>query len=102
MKKVITKRLKDDVINVELVADHRYYGVIVEDDIKGFITKTDFYTGQYEVHSLEGLTEGNGWNDVESCKDLVKFIRKCVDFGYDVYEFETYQKLIQWLLEEDN
>jgi len=74
------------------VADGKYYSSV------GFITRTNYYDGNFIVISNGGCTHGNGW-DCLKAPTLKKCVEEAVSRGFVVFEFETYQELFQWLAE---
>ena len=100
MKKVITADF-EGVRRFEDISTNKYYGVLLDStQAKGFITKTSFNSDCYALRCLSGLTQGNGWDNIgkDYNKIFSSFIKNIISLRHGVYEFNTPDELVAWLL----
>ncbi len=90
-------------VDVELVStcnlsDEKYYGIVNSCREKGFITRYNYKSGNYLASSFSKMTYGNRFivslNNDQKC--LKNFIELLINMGFEVFEFDTYQKLLRW------
>lgn len=100
MRKVVQKE-NVDTVDVNNVDPNRYYGVIIPESGRGFVSQDEFRRGKFRTRPLDGITHGNGWGSFEH-SDLSELLKGFLspDRGYAVFEFDTHQELFRWLLEE--
>jgi hypothetical protein len=85
-------------IGVIEVSDDKYYGMINALGNKGFVVRANFEAGYYRMMSVEGFTNGNSYS---SNYNLTTLISKFTSDGCKVFEFDTYQELFKWLIEDE-
>lgn len=102
MKQVLLKTPPRNITTPRLVTADRYYGVqttttTTTTNSKGFVARKDFGCGEYRIHAINSLTEGNEWKSFSKpiLSDTITAVLKSEAF--EVYEFETPQELMAWL-----
>jgi hypothetical protein len=97
MKKVILKK-QNDVVHIEEVQNEKFYGVLPGGDssMRGFITRERFDEGNYTIRAINCLTNGNGWQSW-SRTSLRTMIEALLAANKSVYEFDTFQELMEWV-----
>ena len=98
MKEVITVKTKQKTVEASKVSPIKYYGVLDSVKDRGFITKSEYESGDYMVLGTDGITEGNGYY-TDTTESLSELITSLVNSGIKVYEFDTYKELFKWLSE---
>jgi len=98
MKEVITVKTKQKTVEASKVSSIKYYGVLDSVKDRGFITRSEFESGDYIVLSTVEVTEGNGYF-TDTTESLSELITSLVNSGIKVYEFDTYKELFKWLSE---
>jgi hypothetical protein len=98
MKEVIVVKTKQKTIEASKVSPTKYYGVHDTIGDRGFITRSEFESGDYIVLCTVDITRGNGYN-VDSTRFLSELITSLISKGIKVYEFNTYKELFKWLSE---
>lgn len=98
MKEVITVKTKQKTIEASKVSPSKYYGVRDSVGDRGFITRSEYESGNYIVLCTPGVTEGNGYN-VNTTESLSELITSLVNSKIKVYEFDTHKELFKWLSE---
>ena len=96
MKEVIVTKQK--TVPASKVSQSKYYGIRDTIGDRGFISRSEFDSGEYIVLCRVDITMGNGYN-VDSTQSLPKLITSLVSGGIKVYEFDTYKELFKWLSE---
>jgi hypothetical protein len=109
MKKKVYQNPPEQKIALAISADdNRYYGV--QGNLggvmygKGFIARNDYNRGTFDVLALSSLTKHNtfpAFRQREETTNLPLFIQTVLNFGAEVYQFDTYQELFQWLIDKD-
>ena len=100
-KKIVLPTINREVMTTEempLIGEF-YYGIqgIVSGD-RGFITRTRYHTGSYQVLRALALTEGNCWNIGDlSNMDLRPLIERLLNNDLTVYQFDTFKELTDWI-----
>ena len=76
----------------------KYYGVSsLYCRAKGFIIQKGCRSEQFVTRCIEGITHGNGWDfSADTLQRTIALILE--NKNMRVYEFDTYQELLQWLL----
>ncbi len=89
------KRIKSAFMGLN---NNKYYGIEDKNSMsnKGFITRTDYYGGHYIPICRSGITHGNTWSQYRE-KELTALIDKLIKERWQVYEFNTYESLFNWL-----
>lgn len=98
MKEVILREPVQNVILVNNVDPMKYYGIISQFKVIGFITKIEYWTGEFIAKGFRELTNGNGWAIQNS--DLTELIKYLINQEFKVYEFDTWQELLKWASEK--
>jgi len=98
MKEVITVKTKLKTIGASKVSPIKYYGVLDSIGDRGFITRSEFESGDYMVLCTPEITEGNGYCTITT-KSLSELVTSLVNLEFKVYEFGTYKELFKWLSE---
>jgi hypothetical protein len=98
MKEVITVKTKLKTIEASKVSPIKYYGVRDSVGDRGFITRSEYESGDYIVLCVEEVTEGNGYY-TDTTESLSELITSLVNLEFKVYEFDTYKELFKWLSE---
>lgn len=96
MKQVVTEIPTVDFILTSKISLSRFYGAEIP-FFKGFIhRKDDSHFSNFKLYLVNNITTGNG---IVSGEDpiLSQCIKKVIDSGYKVFEFDTYQELFVWL-----
>ena len=105
MKKLISTKPENtisfkELSNSAIDPDLRYYGVLIDNSQKGFITREQYRSGQYTLRAVDRLTSGNGWFKCED-DDLISLLKEILDNeNRHVFVFNTHQELFKWLAEE--
>ncbi len=93
-------RIKSAFMGLDI---HKYYGFqsnLPNDwGNKGFVTRSDFYNGDYIVLSPKYVTKGNTWSQHRN-KTLDGLIDGLLNKNWTVYEFNTYESLFNWLIKK--
>jgi len=100
MKTVVVNEPNNQVA-LSRVSEDRYYGIstpVSKGFMKGFITRTNYNGGDFIAVARNYLTNGNGWTALRAYS-LKETIKKVVNEGYVVYEFDTHTELFKWLAE---
>lgn len=93
------KRIKNigkaciDITEVDII---KYYGVVSWAD-KGFINREYYNRGKFKINTFDAITNGNGWSNY-GCNNLENFIRILLEDAFWVYEFDTWQELLEWAI----
>ena len=97
MKKVISN-LKTEVLEAKDTHKGRYYGVMDERGVTGFICRKLYDKGDYEVRCADGVTKGNAFVNL-SAPTLSEVVTLCLEthIRFDVFEFVTATELFGWL-----
>jgi hypothetical protein len=98
MKEVITVKTKLKTIEASKVSPNKYYGVLDNAGDRGFITRSEYESGDYIVLCTYGVTAGNGYY-AETTESLSELVTSLVNSEVKVYEFDTYKELFKWLSE---
>jgi hypothetical protein len=102
MIEITLEKPKPKIVSFDLsdIRSNKYYGIKMNKSemYKGFIT-TEKFEGTYVIRCLNGLTIGNGWEVYENHRNLKNMIQYLLEERGQVFEFETYQELVTWLLE---
>lgn len=97
MKQVLTSIPKSNFILAAQASHNKYYGVLnISTKRRGFITRTVFDTGDHELRCIEQITNGNGWDVTAS--ELSDLIKLAIEEGWNVFEFETPEELMKWVI----
>jgi len=97
MKKVInTDR---DTVNVSEVDSDKFYGFVQNHtNLKGFISRISYCSGDYQAKAITDLTEGNSW-PIHTRSNLKDAIDNLLNKNFTVYQFDTSKELFTWLAE---
>jgi hypothetical protein len=98
MKEVITVKTKLKTIEASKVSPIKYYGVLNTVGDRGFITRSEFESGDYMVLCTREITDGNSYYTITT-KSLSELVTSLVNSEVKVYEFGTYKELFKWLSE---
>lgn len=98
MKKVINPKTKTNTVIVEEVNVYKFYGVVVNNTNKGFIRRMNMVGGNFTILNIQDFTDGNCCNDYDSPL-LYDSIKKMINGGVSVYEFDTFKELCEWLIQ---
>lgn len=96
--KQVKQAVNENEVESTVVSSCKYYG-FTNAGQRGFITRQNYGDGSYVARCLSLLTKGNGWTEDEYT-DLASFINFLVSQGWEIYEFDCYRGLMNWLLEE--
>jgi len=96
MKQVIVGHT--DTIDIYQCSENKFYGVLFvgDDENKHFITKNNFYNGEFQIKATYNLTVGSSF-PVFSNKILHIVLKNIVDRKHKVYQFDTHKELFKWL-----
>lgn len=98
MKKVVAKLTIVPEISLNSVSTEKYYGFQRNDGAKGFLTSLAERPDMLLL-AVSGLTGGNSWNHL-GAPTVQETIKNMLDKQvFEVYEFDTPQKLFKWLAE---
>lgn len=93
--KPVIQEVALDKINFNL----GYFGVLVDANSRGFVTREHFNSfSDFTVRCLQDLTGGNGWTQCDSAR-LSDLIAKALKRGWIVYQFDTPEALMQWIID---
>lgn len=95
MKKVVLE--ENDVVYLSEVSELKYYGVFF-DNQKSFITKRNYFDGDYSAFLCMSVTKGNSYDGHDSCS-LKETINSLISSSFIIYEFDTPKELFTWLAE---
>lgn len=100
MKKQIVKKLPEDVVDIkDFTGDTElYYGVNLHGGDRAILMMLGYCNNQFKVVSTRGFTHCNGWTGLFKDGPLNSVVSQLLDRGYDVYEFETFKELADWLV----
>lgn len=77
----------------------RYYGVVVK-IWRGFITSDYDGSGPYMIRMPDGLVTGK-YVEVQVEGSIFDCVSKLVNEGYEVYVFDTFEELMEWVSNPD-
>ena len=100
MKKVIGHDDCLNTVDIDKVSQKKYYGVVNCRGDKGFIIKPIHGLEDYRIICVDWMNLGNYFLNTTNCPTLIALINSAMRLNFDVYEFETYQALLQWLLQD--
>jgi hypothetical protein len=96
MKKVINNN-DQTTTSVDNVNVMKYYGIShTNANSKGFITRENYESGLFVTKCISGLTNGNCWSGQNS-SSLINLIKQMISSNYQIFEFDTYREILQWL-----
>lgn len=95
MKRVINSKVKRESVNSSDLNSRKYYGVDIN-GFRGFISRERFEEGDYRLLCPDSLTEGNGWVMMER-DTLEKTVDAVIADGQSVYQFDTFNELMEWV-----
>lgn len=96
MKKMV-KEYKETNLTCNACVE-KFYG-LESFDRRGFITRTDFASGDFIVIAARQVTNGNCW-PVFVSKNIVELIENLINNSFNVFEFDTGKELSLWLAQE--
>lgn len=86
-------------VSCENADPQKYYGVLIRDIDKGFITQETYCKGNFRVLASYDLTEGNNYSNFTGAVTLAEFVKEIIQRGEQVFEFDSYKELFKWLAE---
>lgn len=106
MKRQVVEKLNCSVVSIDQITKDKQYGFVDRDGYKGVITtqldgdygilyfdhncRVGPMHGMFSAESNEGITH--------DCIDTLEGITKeLLEFGYQVFEFDTVKELLEWL-----
>jgi hypothetical protein len=95
MKKVINAHANE--VSVENCSEDFFYGI--SKGFRFFVTREQFEGGKFVVRCLSNLTRGNGNSALER-DSLKELLSNAIKNRFDVFEFETAEELMKWVLNE--
>jgi hypothetical protein len=105
MKQVLSV-LPRNIVNPMDASNSRFYGVQMWSDSdkkksagRGMITRAK-YNGPLIIRCVGNFTAGNGWDYLNKQENisLTDFLDELSVNHNDVYEFETFREMIEWIL----
>lgn len=84
-------------VSCENVDPQKYYGVLVNNIDKGFITQETYCDGDFRVLACSDLTEGNNFYNFRGSETLTEFVKEILQRGEQVFEFNSCKDLFRWL-----
>lgn len=97
MKRIVPTANPNGWVSTESMNPHKYYGVLSPAGEKSFITQEQYEFGHFIVRSPSGITHGNGYK-MFTCKELGDLASMLIYNNFSVFEFDTWQELLQWCL----
>ena len=97
MRQVVLKT-NESHINVENVFYAKYYGVKHLHKV-GFIRRLGYYVDDYKVYSFNEMTQSIGaYSRDTTIRGIITYLLKTANT--QVFEFDTWQELLKWAIEE--
>lgn len=97
MKKVINTPVEE--ISVENCSEDLYYGI--ERNCRFFVTRERFDGGNFVARCLNLLSRGNGHSGL-SRSSLKELLLNAIESGFQVFEFDSAEELMKWVLKNEN
>lgn len=66
---------------------------------KSFVCKETYNGAYFTVRSFDNITKSAGWSEYQS-QYLSNLLRDLVENEGEVFQFDTYQELLEWALED--
>jgi len=95
MKEVIIKD-SQYVSSTDMSLD-KYYGIQLDTE-KALVVRDGWNSGHFRVRCINLITKGNEYGSYAS-SSLNGVAKKCQERGIDMFEFDTYEELLTWLVE---
>jgi hypothetical protein len=79
----------------EDVSETYYYGVNLNGEGIGFITRNEYERGDFRLKAWNSLTSGNAYN--HRCPTLAGLIQILMGIGFEVHEFASDKEFFRWV-----
>ena len=100
MKKLILNQVPSDTITIDhlnLEGPHNFYYGVATSTSKGFISRRHFNFGEFRVHAIHAITNGNEW--CYTGTSLEALLKVLLNANAQVFVFNTNKELFKWLSE---
>ncbi len=103
MKQVVQSVPPTNVVLINQVSIDKYYGVQINRNDRGFVTRKEFGNEEpFVLRSACHITKGNGWTNawMNNITDLSRFLTVLAERwdNCDIFEFDSSKELLNWVL----